>query len=246
MTISILIVEDNPQWQTDLRNILSSIADVIEITQDHRQASDLIKNTRFDLITFDLEILTDGQRLKTGIELLETLRRSENNRYTETIIISGTGEWPDVVTAFRNYGIFDYFSKTTDPDAALVRRFSRTGLLESARAAVLKTLLARADRSFDDQIKLHIELDLSGTIRCELSPSLHDPLSDQIADAHRLTDLTRRADQLNLLLLHGQPDDWRWEARSIGKELFDLLDSSAAFHDCGCWAKGSRRVRKSF
>lgn len=234
MNTRILIIEDNEDWQTDLKAILSVTNAQITVCSNYSDAIICIREYQYDLITFDLLIpksetssfLLD-EKIKYGQELLEIMRTdSAKNKDTAAIVISAAGGWKDIIEVFRRYQIVDYFDKGGSREG--VSPFSPKDFARTAQNAMVDTLITRSIGNISNTIDLIVELNLDGSMRCEVEG--RDAKSD-LVDASEFSDFARRVKNINLLLHSGKQSDWRDEARGIGKALYRTLMTSSEFRE---------------
>ena len=118
----LLVVEDDPELQKDLVQVLSHRGDVVECTNDGHEALFMGQTEPWDAIVLDLNL--PGL---DGLSILKELRQSEIS--TPVLILSARDTWKDVVSGLRG-GADDYMSKPFAPEEliarieALVRRSS--------------------------------------------------------------------------------------------------------------------------
>src|SRR5437870_3907371 len=105
--IRILVAEDDAQTHEEWRESLASWGYAAEVTNDGVKALDLINSFRPDIVLADLRMPN-----KDGLELLRDVRQL--GIYLPTIMISGQGDFPEVVEAIK-LGAVDYMRKPVDP-----------------------------------------------------------------------------------------------------------------------------------
>ncbi len=111
----VLIIEDERDWQTEIRESLLAIvrdADV-KVASDAESALDLLREAQelghpFDLVTTDLSLAEDETkgRIK-GQRVLDRLAQSGSR----VIVISGHSSPEDVRNYFRRFHVEDFISK---------------------------------------------------------------------------------------------------------------------------------------
>lgn len=111
----VLIIEDERDWQTEIRESLLAIvrdADV-KVASDSESALDLLREAQelghpFDLVTTDLSLAEDENkgRIK-GQRVLDRLAQSGSR----VIVISGHSSPEDVRNYFRRFHVEDFISK---------------------------------------------------------------------------------------------------------------------------------------
>ncbi len=132
----------------------------VTVAHDGKEALAQISGKRFDLILLDLKLPGIS-----GLELLDQLRKSHSALDVPIIIISGTGESRDVVTALQ-HGANDYLTKPFDMAVVRARISAQLSL---------KQLKATNDRylrivSHDLKKPVMVMLDIARRLRAEHTP----------------------------------------------------------------------------
>ncbi len=105
--IRILVAEDDSQTHEEWRETLASWDYTAAVANDGIEALELINSFRPDILMADLRMPK-----KDGLELLRDVRQI--GIYLPTVIISGQGDFPEVVEAIK-LGAVDYLRKPVDP-----------------------------------------------------------------------------------------------------------------------------------
>ncbi|MBX3001372.1 MAG: CHAT domain-containing protein [Caldilineaceae bacterium] len=230
--LRILIVEDTEVWAKEEASILrKGLGDDIQIDVEEElaQAERIIQDVFYDLVVVDLALDDDpirpeeGDSLK-GMDLLHRLRTSEPNAHTGLIIVTGWPYHDNVVKALSNYGASGFIQKS---------RFDGDHFLEKAKAAIAQGRINRAEAQHSTCHRWIVTLDRNRLVGSQLLyPNYRDTYT---ANPHVHLDtsaLFRRSNRLNLDLDSRQPENWREEARDLGREVYALLqqDSKVAEH----------------
>ncbi|RMF37770.1 MAG: response regulator [Chloroflexi bacterium] len=105
----ILIVEDDPKWQTILQEILEDLGYQVSLAGTYEQARQALDDSPpFSLVILDLELDEDSPILE-GQRLLNHIRHHGEN--TRCIIVSGRGTIQVVRVAFKEFQIVDFIEK---------------------------------------------------------------------------------------------------------------------------------------
>lgn len=105
----ILLVEDMPEWQLELTDLLEGY-DVVPSTDLHR-AIFLLMHEVYDLVLLDLRLKEWEEDNFEGWKLMDRLQTCRREQGTQVIIISAYGEQEHVRQGFKQYKIFDYIDK---------------------------------------------------------------------------------------------------------------------------------------
>ena len=122
----ILILEDDELFATTLEDFLTDEDFEVDIANDGQECLELNFKKNYDLYIFDINV----QKIN-GLELLEQLRKSQDN--TPTIYLTSYKDKDTLQQAFLN-GCDDYLKKPADLDELLLR---------------IKALLKRNKKQFD-------------------------------------------------------------------------------------------------
>jgi len=107
------LLEDEEDLGETLQDILTDEGYVVHWVKDGEQAADITFAKKYDLYIFDINVPEIS-----GIELLESLRHSEDD--TPTIFISAMIDMETIRKAFK-IGAEDYLKKPFFPEELLVR-----------------------------------------------------------------------------------------------------------------------------
>ncbi len=105
---SILIVEDNDQWQEVLREPLEDEGYDVTIVADYRDSRRILEKHVFDLVILDL-LLDEASPLLDGERLLAHISRCYPN--TACIVVTGWGDIRLVRDAFKQHHVVDFIDK---------------------------------------------------------------------------------------------------------------------------------------
>ncbi len=122
----ILILEDDELFATTLEDFLTDEDFEVDIANDGQECLELNFKKNYDLYIFDINVPKIN-----GLELLEQLRKSQDN--TPTIYLTSYKDKDTLQQAFLN-GCDDYLKKPVDLDELLLR---------------IKALLKRNKKQFD-------------------------------------------------------------------------------------------------
>ena len=120
-SVTILLVEDNPDEATLTERALGGVPAHVEIARDGEEALDYLLNDANDpprLVLLDLRLPdTDG------LEVLRRIREHEPTSLTPVVILTSSSSPDDVAAGYR-YGANSYVRKPVDFDefAGLIRQ----------------------------------------------------------------------------------------------------------------------------
>jgi CheY-like chemotaxis protein len=219
--LNILIVDDGSNWQKALQKILQRLGGEIRIdmASDYSGALIYIQSQRYDLAVVDLALLGNPGEPQhadeLGMELLRELRTSRINHWCGIVVLTGYPTETRALQAFRIYRAYDFVEKT---------RFDEHKFVATARGAILDARYHLAETYLGARYHLVVSLDHRHLIGTGLVGP--DRLASYTAERPTpidVTDLHRRSDNLNYLVLSGGGDLWRPEARSIGQTIYQVL-----------------------
>jgi sigma-B regulation protein RsbU (phosphoserine phosphatase) len=152
---AILVVDDSRMMRLALVRALHEIGfENVKEASDGRQALDLVRQRRFDLMLLDIEM-----PVMTGLEVLQTLRGRPPSEWFPVIVVSGSEETGSAVRCIEA-GAEDYLPKPFNP--TLLRARVTTSIekkhlrdLERLRVAQLqreKQLLERTQRRLEEEL----------------------------------------------------------------------------------------------
>ena len=126
MTTRILAVEDQPNWQTILKKILSPPKYELQIVQTKEDAELLIRRGAFDVVIVNMNLMGDPdfQQDQLGLEVLEFIQREYPA--LPRIVITGEPGGP-IFSRFAPFGVSDVLIKS---------QFNRAQLAETIESAV--------------------------------------------------------------------------------------------------------------
>lgn len=110
---SILIVEDQEIWISNLRELLEEEGYAIQVAPNKQKAEELLtnRNLTFDLVTMDMKLSeTEPIRLAKGWPLLEVCAKLDP-RPAIIVVSAANLERADARKLFKEFGIFDDISK---------------------------------------------------------------------------------------------------------------------------------------
>ncbi|MCG8353067.1 MAG: CHAT domain-containing protein [Chloroflexales bacterium] len=219
--IRILVVEDSPNWQAELPQILQSVGHSIKVhlEADFDSACQSTADQPYDLAIVDLALLgatSEGQDTgHLGMELLHDLRSSRYNRHCGLIVLTGYPTTARIRQALRDYNADDFIEKND---------FDSQQFIAAARTAICQSHLRYADASIRARYRLTIRFNQHALLGCELTgPDRRSVYAAPHPVRFETADLVRRANNLNWMILEGGPERWRPEARSIGEQLYRAL-----------------------
>jgi len=108
----ILVVEDMPDWQGRLRDILEDEGYVVEMAASFGEALGELRRKSFDLVVVDLRLSLEYEENRSGVPLLEYV----HDRQIPSIVVTGYGTVELAKEAYEKYGVFDFLDKASfDP-----------------------------------------------------------------------------------------------------------------------------------
>ncbi|CAN5296077.1 hypothetical protein BH10ACI1_BH10ACI1_28030 [soil metagenome] len=221
--LNILIIEDKKGWQSLFKKLLKSIGKNIDVTtaSNESDAEIYFENNTYDLIILDLLLpktkYNNTSNKVINLELLEKIRKSRRNNLSAIIITSAYGEVPLAVESLKHYRVNYFFDK--------VKNFNNDSFIKSSKEAILESRFWQLEERKDKQHQLTIHLGKDSIIGCEV----HGPnfTASQTFDRPKDFDcdeFIRRGDNLNIYFFTKEGiEQWRPEAKAIGKEIYDKL-----------------------
>jgi DNA-binding NtrC family response regulator len=103
----ILVVEDEEEWQTKLRDILVRDGYRVDVEPTYGTALSMFQREDFDLVLIDLSLVPGEALDRQGLALAEDLAA----RGIPAVIVTGYGAIEDVRKAVFEYGVFDFLDK---------------------------------------------------------------------------------------------------------------------------------------
>src|SRR5438128_996476 len=142
--LRILIIEDQENWQSQLKKLLPRLGLVDwDIATDFETAANYIATRKYDIAVVDLLLATGmaevGGNAIIDLKLLKALRESQYNRSCGVIVLSGYGNTARTRQALLEYGAYDFIEKD---------RFNAAYFLDTVALAL-----------FDSRQKIAIERD---------------------------------------------------------------------------------------
>jgi DNA-binding NtrC family response regulator len=152
---TILIVEDDAQWQSILKETLEDEGYDVTVIADYQYGRQALQKGDFDLVILDLELDKAAPTLE-GKRLLNLVSRHHPG--TPCIVVSGKGDTQTVRDAFKRYGVVDFITKERFDIPAFVNTI-QTALAPNTSPTTLRRIL---DERFDlEEIKdLCFDLDI--------------------------------------------------------------------------------------
>jgi len=105
---TILIVEDDKQWQEILKELLEDEGYDVTVIADYRYGRQALQKGNFDLVIMDLELDKSTPTLE-GKRLLNLISRSSLSM--PCIVVSGKVDPQTIRDAFKKYQVVDYIAK---------------------------------------------------------------------------------------------------------------------------------------
>lgn len=103
----ILIIDDNPQWRSVLRESLMPVSEIYE-AESYERTANLLASKEIDLAIVDLRLTDYDSRDVSGMHILAQLAKLN----IPAIVMSAYGTPEGVRTAFVKYKVKDYFDKS--------------------------------------------------------------------------------------------------------------------------------------
>jgi DNA-binding NtrC family response regulator len=110
--MKVLVVDDEPAPLKQISKVISEARDPagtpfeVEAVGDHRQALELLKNSRFDIVVTDMVL---GREMKEGLEILRQL----TEKSSVTIVLTAYPSIPNCVAAMKA-GAWGYLEKVPE------------------------------------------------------------------------------------------------------------------------------------
>ncbi len=137
--LSILIIDDEPEYREVLRNILDLNGYNSRSVESGEEGLSLLEGGGFDVLLTDL--------LMTGIDGIEVLERAKQlDARVQVIIVTGYGTVHNAVEAMKK-GAFGYFVKSHDPEE-LVLELKKIERIKHLEIDNQKLRVQHADNSF--------------------------------------------------------------------------------------------------
>ncbi len=101
----ILVVEDEPSLQKLLEYQLKRLGHEIRVAPDGKQALEMAKSDRPDLVLLDVMLPVMG-----GFQVLKSLQDDKTTNKIPVIMLSAKGQQHDIAAGIEK-GVFDYITK---------------------------------------------------------------------------------------------------------------------------------------
>ncbi len=126
MTTRILAVEDQPNWQTILKKLLSPPKYELQIVRTQEEVEFLMRRATFDIVIVNMNLMGDPdfQNDQLGVDVLEFIQREYPA--LPRIVITGDPGGP-IFSRFAPFGVSDVLIKS---------KFTRTHLAEAIENAI--------------------------------------------------------------------------------------------------------------
>lgn len=220
-SIRVLVVEDMGNWQNALPKVLERLGEEVQVTiaSDYDSALQHIAAASFDLAVVDLA-LQESQGEKSapmGMDLLRELRVSRRNQGCGLIVLTGYPTLARTRRALIDYAAYDFIDKS---------EFNDLEFVNTARAAILDARLRQSAAKANERYRLTILFGERGLKGSELTgPDRRSSYTAENSPVFDLYEWSRRASGLSLLRLKENEDVFRHEARSIGLDIFHILEA---------------------
>ncbi len=219
--IRILIVEDESRWQKELKEILRSSIDGVDIkiAPNYNVALENLADESYDLITVDLRLPggpAEPQVSKAfGMNLLRELRNSRLNQSCGLIVISAAATIADARQAFRDYEAYEIIDKNS---------FDRLNFIETTQGAILNARLRYAAVKTSARSRLNILFGKEHFVGSELhGPDWRTTYISHNPKRLDTTDLIIRGDKLNLSMFPFGSKSWLSEVNFISNNIYNAL-----------------------
>ena len=103
----ILVVDDVPDWQETLRDVLKSECDVNTV-DSYEAAMDVVRRRETDLVIVDLRLSPTDESNRQGLQLLEQLAKHKIN----AIVLTGYADHAMQEEAEEKYKAFEFIDKS--------------------------------------------------------------------------------------------------------------------------------------
>lgn len=121
--VTVLVIDDDPDWRTLLFDYLSADCDVVAIGE-YASGIRIIADRSFDLVVLDLRLQDHVDDDSQGMMLLAAIRSQDQvkGRTTKVMVVSAYGTERQVREAFTQYSLDDYLEKQRFDRSAFVAR----------------------------------------------------------------------------------------------------------------------------
>lgn len=103
----ILVVDDVPDWQAQLEDILNSEYEV-KTVDNYEAAMDVVRNREVELVIVDLRLSPTDENDRKGLDLLQKLTEYRIN----AIVLTGYPEYEIQQECEEKYSAFDFIDKS--------------------------------------------------------------------------------------------------------------------------------------
>jgi len=131
---SILIVDDEPDWQNKLREYLQPKGYQVEAVGSYDEALGKVQKREVDLLVVDLRLGEEDADVAGGMTLL----KDANDKEIPAVVVTAHGTLERIRQAYRDFSVESFFDKKT-LDSAKFREAVRNGLAK-ARYTYLQKL----------------------------------------------------------------------------------------------------------
>ena len=122
--ISILVVEDSPNWQMLYKRVLTGSGYPCEIVDSSDKAKEKLREKTFHIAILDIRLIDWDQTDDGGMEILEWLGESDSS--TKVIICTGYATPERIRKAFRSGMVIDFLSKETFSPSEIITLINKT------------------------------------------------------------------------------------------------------------------------
>lgn len=228
-----LVLDDDQAWREVVRRCLTSADFEVDTTANPAEARRLVDKGRYDLIVLDIS--TDNRPAsRDGIDLLGEFHRNDRIDTAVVIVLSGFLN-SDRVREVMRYPWTTVVDKSEFMDerflleaTTLIEESSEDRFLNRAQHALLTARRRAADHRLSRRSQLEVSVREGRFVSTELSGQQTGKFLLPQSARFNQRDYSRRADNLNLLVLNGRYGAWRSSARALGHGLYRTLMSETA------------------
>jgi CheY-like chemotaxis protein len=133
----ILIVEDDPRWQSVIQNGLSGLSQEILVAKTYEESLEHIKQTKIDLVVIDfgLPATSDSVSEIPGMDLLREIRRNEWNQNCAVVVVTGLATPERVTKALHEFDAYIVLEKSDFPVPSVLANIARYAILKARKPA---------------------------------------------------------------------------------------------------------------
>jgi CHAT domain-containing protein len=235
--LRILVIEDHQNWLQALPEYLQRLqvmmagtatpSITINLASNYEEAEHFIQAYQYDLIVTDLWLNGNQPASESdeqlGMDVLRMIQGSQHNQDCGLIVLTAYPYLHLFRQAFKNYEVHDFVDKN---------KFKVASFLESAREAIRKARLRRAEKKARRRSRVNIVFNQDYLVSCELhGPERQAAYSTNAHRRLRTASYVKRADSLNVEAISNNADAWRPEIRRLGEELYQSLLKEQCFRD---------------